>query len=48
MAFHALIRPEIADITGSDIPDAASRITKRRRRTQAMAKRYAFHADGIK
>ena len=31
-----------------DIPDKAGRKTRRRRRTQAIAKRYAFHANAIK
>ena len=43
-----MTRPEITDIAGSDIPDTAGRKTKRRRRTQAIAKRYAFHANAIK
>ena len=28
-----------------DIPDNAGKVTRRRRRTQAIAKRYAFHAN---
>ena len=31
-----------------DIPDNAGRKTRRRRRTQAIAKRYAFHGNAIK
>ena len=32
-------------MAGSDIPDTAGRKTRRRRkRTQAIAKRYAFHS----
>ena len=33
-----------------DIPDNAGKVTRRRRRrrTQAIAKRYAFHANAIK
>ena len=41
-----MIRPEIPEIAGSDIPDPASR-KKRRRRTQAIAKRYASCAKAV-
>ena len=47
VTFHVMTRPEITDIAGSDIPDTAGRKTKRRR-TQAIAKGYAFHANAIK
>ena len=30
-----------------EIPDKAGRKTGRRRRTQAIAKRYAFHANAV-
>ena len=30
-----------------DIPDKAGRNTRKRRRIQAIAKRFAFHADAI-
>ena len=30
-----------------DIPDKTGRKTRRRKRTQAIAKRYAFHANAI-
>ena len=39
-----MTRPEIPDMAGSDIPDTASRKT-RRRRTKAIAKRYVFHVN---
>ena len=32
-------------IYNSEVPGTAGRKTKRRRRTQAIAKRYAFHAN---
>ena len=41
-----MVRPKIPDMAGSDIPDTAGRKTTRRR-TQAIAKRYAFHANVI-
>ena len=41
-----MVRPKIPDMAGSDIPDTAGRKTTRRR-TQAIAKRYAFHANAI-
>ena len=47
MAFHVMTRSKIPDVTGSDIPATAGRKT-RIRRTQAIAKRYAFHANAIK
>ena len=47
MAFHALAKPEIPDMAGSDIPDTADRKKRRRKRTQAATKRYMFHADAI-
>ena len=34
-------------MAGSDIPDTADRKTRRRKRTQAIAKRYAFHANAV-
>ena len=42
-----MVRPKIPDMAGSDIPDTAGRKTGRRRRTQAIAKRYAFHTNAI-
>ena len=36
--------PEIPDMPGSDIPETAGRKTTTRR-TQAIAKRYEFHAN---
>ena len=42
-----MIRSENPDMAGSDIPDTAGRKTRRRKRTQAIAKRYAFHANAI-
>ena len=47
MAFHHMTRSKIPDIAGSDIPETAGRET-RIRRTQAIAKRYVFHANAIK
>ena len=47
MAFHAMTRPEIMDMAGSDIPDTAGR-KRKRRRTQAIAKCYVFHAKAIR
>ena len=44
VTFHVMTRPEMPDRAGSDIPDTAGRKT---RRTQAVAKRYAFHANAI-
>ena len=41
-----MIRPEIPEIAGSDIPNTAGRKT-RRRRTQAIAKRYASCAKAV-
>ena len=46
VAFDAMRRPEISDMTCSDIPDTAGRKTSRKR-TQAIAKRYTFHANAI-
>ena len=40
-----MTRFEILDVAGSDIPDMAGRKTTRRRGTQAIAKRYAFHTN---
>ena len=41
-----MTRSEILDMAGSDIPDMAGRKTRGRRRgTQAIAKRYAFHTN---
>ena len=40
-----MTRSKIPDMTGSNFPDPADR--KTRRRTQAIAKRYAFHANTI-
>ena len=46
VAFHVMTRSEILDMAGSDIPDMAGRKTRGRRRgTQAIAKRYAFHTN---
>ena len=42
-----MIRPEIPEIAGSDIPNTAGRKT-RRRRTQAIAKRYASCAKAVR
>ena len=42
-----MTRSKIPDIAGSDIPETAGRKT-RIRRTQAIAKRYVFHANAIK
>ena len=39
-----MTRSKIPDLAGSNIPDKAGRKTKR---TQATAKRYAFHANAI-
>ena len=44
VAFHVMKRSEILNMTGSDIPNTAGRVTQRRR-TQATAKRFAFHAN---
>ena len=41
-----MTRPEITDMAGSDIPDMASRKT-RRTRTEAIAKRYEFYSNSI-
>ena len=35
-------------IYNSEVPDTAGRKTRRRRRTQAIEKRFAFHANAIK
>ena len=45
-----MIRPEIPEIAGSDIPNTAGRKTRRRRRrrTQAIAKRYASCAKAVR
>ena len=47
--FYVMARSKIPDMAGCDIPDTAGRKTRRRRRTrrraQAIAKRYAFHAN---
>ena len=43
MAFHAITRPEILNIAGSDISDTA--FGKMRRRTQVIAKPYVFYAN---
>ena len=43
-----MIRPEISEIAGSDIPNTAGRKTRRRRRTQAIAKRYASCAKAVR
>ena len=40
-----MTRLEILDMAGSDIPDMAGRKTRRRRGTQAVAKRYAYHTN---
>lgn len=40
-----MTRSEILDMAGSDIPDMAGRKTRRRRGTQAVAKRYAYHTN---
>lgn len=45
MGFHVMTRSEILDMAGSDIPDMAGRKTRRRRGTQAVAKRYAYHTN---
>ena len=42
-----MIRPEIPEIAGSDIPNTAGRKT-RRRRTQAIAKRYVSCAKAVR
>ena len=40
---------KISDTAGSDIPDTAGRKTRRRRRrTQAIAKPYRFHANALR
>ena len=41
-----MTRSKIPDLAGSNIPDKAGRKT-RRRRTQATAKRYVFHANAV-
>ena len=43
-----MTRPKIPDMAGSDIPDTAGRKTRTIRRTQLIAKRYAFHTNAIK
>ena len=43
VAFHVITRSEILNMTGSDIPNTAGRVTQRR--TQAIAKRFAFHTN---
>ena len=43
---HVIIRPEIPEIADCDIPDTAGRKT-RRRRTQAIARRYASCANAV-
>ena len=47
VAFHVMTSSEILDMAGSNIPDTVGRKTRRRRRTQAIAKRCAFHANAI-
>ena len=42
MVYKIIYRSEFPDI-----PDKAGRKTRRRRRIQAIAKRYAFHANAI-
>ena len=46
VVFQVMTRSEIPDMAGSVIPDTAGRKTPRRR-TQAIAKCYAFHANAI-
>ena len=45
VAFHVMTRSEIPDMAGADIPDTAVRKARRRKRTQGIAKHYAFHAN---
>ena len=42
-----MLKSEIIDMVGSDIPDTAGR-KMRRRRTQAIAKRYVVHANAVR
>ena len=49
MAFHVILRLEILYMADSDIQDKAGRKMRRRRRsTQAIVKRFAFHANAKK
>ena len=43
-----MLKSEIIDVVGSDIPDTAGRKMRRRRRTQAIAKRYVVHANAVR